>query len=232
MPKISVITATNLQPRRLAWLGELNEQLSLPGVQHVIVVDGTKTETPQWSADVIFTGRPLGQALARNIGLLHATGDYITSADDDDRVPPEGLFARSAELDANPSIGWCAGRMANIDDASQLIDHWDCPAQPGHYSPGQVHALWSDPAGEFPMSPQALMVRAELLRSVGGWGGLPQGEDFSMVMAVTGASPGVVLPQTVYEYRNHIGQMVRQEGFDDLELDIRKICFERGRLCA
>lgn len=124
--------------------------------------------------------------------------------------------------------------MANIDDANQLIGHWASPAQPAHYLPGQIHALWSEPAGEFPRSTQVLMVLAEVLRAAGGWGGLPppQGEDFSMVMAVTGAAPGVVLPQTVYEYRNHAGQMVRQDGFDDLELDVRKICFKRGRLCA
>jgi len=65
--------------------------------------------------------------------------------------------------------------MANIDDANRLTGHWDCPAQPAHYLSGQIHALWSERAGEFPMSPQVLMVRAEVLRAAGGWGGLPPG---------------------------------------------------------
>lgn len=79
LPNISFITATNLQPHRLKWLNELNEQLQHQDVQHVIVVDGAKTDTPGWKAEVVFTGLPMGQALARNIGLMHACGDFITT---------------------------------------------------------------------------------------------------------------------------------------------------------
>jgi len=71
-------------------LVELNQSLSCNRcpVEHVIVVDcnpeGTIPEELAGRAEVLRSPWPIGQAEARNLGLVAAKGGWVTSADDDD----------------------------------------------------------------------------------------------------------------------------------------------------
>jgi hypothetical protein len=71
-------------------------------------------------------------------------------------------------------------------------------------------------------------VEAALLKRVGGWMGLPQGEDVGMMIAVTSSAPGVLIADYVYHIRLHFGQMTKAAWFDDLELLSRRSAWERG----
>lgn len=42
----------------------------------------------------------------------------------------------------------------------------------------------------------------------------------------------MMLPDVVYHYRRHPGQMLQSTGFDDLEAAVRRITYERGRVLA
>jgi hypothetical protein len=178
---------------------------------------------------VLRVGRPVGAAHARNLALGLARGRYVTSADDDDHLPRGSLEQRLHAI-ATLSLGWVAGRLADLRDGA--LSPWDCAVSPGAKAPGDVWRSWSCPCLEFPLGPTTLLVEADLLRSVGGWHGLPQAEDLGMVLAVTGRAAGAMLDDVVYAYRRHPDQLTAQPGFLELEPLVRHITFERGRLLA
>lgn len=236
-PAVSVLTPTRLSPARLGFLAQLHADLSASAVawEWVIAVDGV-CERPVPAAieadprvRVLRIGRPVGAAHARNLALGIVRGRYVTSVDDDDHLPRGSLEQRLHEI-AVPRLGWVAGRLADLRDG--VLSPWECAVSPGAKAPGDVWRSWSCPCLEFPLGPTTLLVEADLLRSVGGWQGLPQAEDFGMVLAVTGRARGVMLGDVVYAYRRHPEQFTAQPGFVELEPLVRYITYERGRLLA
>ena len=89
---VSMITPTRLLPDRLSMLVELNVSLQNNDclVVPVVIVDGvSQGELPHElceRAAVLAAGRPIGQAAARNLGLVIAKAEWITSADGDDWI--------------------------------------------------------------------------------------------------------------------------------------------------
>ncbi|MCP9773882.1 glycosyltransferase family 2 protein [Synechococcus sp. Tobar12-5m-g] len=225
---VSVITPTRLLPDRLSMLVELNESLRNNEclVEHVIVVDGASQEELPLElcerATVIVTGRSIGQAAARNLGLVIAKGKWITSADDDDWLYPQSIDKRLDAIHGQTGALWSAGYCT--DDSK--IDPGIVPAGPS--SPGDIWRAWPTPKASIPLGPTTLLVEANLLKRAGGWMGLPQGEDIGMMMAVTCMAPGVVIDAHVYHIRLHGGQMTKTTWFDDLELLSRRCAWERG----
>lgn len=182
--KVSVITPTRLAPDRLPWLVTLHAQVMAEdlAVEHVIVVDGAGPHgVPSELSDAVIVapGRRLGAAAARNFGLLVASGDVITSADDDDELPEESLAVRARALQAASSSGvrWVAGDTVAFDDASGTQTRWKYDTPYGWCRPGLTLEVCPDPAGRVPLGPTTMMVDAVLLRQLGGWMALPQGED-------------------------------------------------------
>lgn len=223
---ISVITPTRLRPDRMEWLHELNACVTEQGGQHVLVLDGQDAVTSSLDAVIVPTHRHIGQAAARNLGLLYADGDLITAADDDDLLPEGSLTIREETIDSL-GVAWCAGQLAHYENG-EITDVWSPPAVAGPYRRGEVFQKWSEPSGRFPIAPTGLMVRRKALMSIGGWAGLAQAEDFAMVLAVTGMFDGVVLDDVVYWYRQHAGQMLKSADFDTLEGDSRQWCWDRA----
>ena len=228
MMTVSVITPTRLLPDRLSMLVELNMSLRNNDclVEHVIIVDGvSQGELPRElceRATVIATGRPIGQAAARNLGLAIAKGEWITSADDDDWLYPRSIDMRLDAIHGQAGALWSAGYCT--DDSK--IDPGIVPAGPS--SPGDVWRAWPTPMASIPLGPTTLLMEANLLKRAGGWMGLPQGEDIGMMMAITCMAPGVVIDAYVYHIRLHEGQMTKATWFDDLELLSRRCAWERG----
>lgn len=238
VPSVSVLTPTLLQPHRVPLLHDVYADLCSSAVawEWVIVVDGTHARPVPASiasdsrVRVVRTGSAVGAAAARNLGLGFAAGRYITAVDDDDRLPAGSLDVRVAAA-RRSHVPWVGGMIA--DARGGVISAWDdCPLSPGPAAAGDIWRTWGCPCLPFPLGPTTLLVEAALLRRVGGWQGLPQAEDFGMAIAVTGAAPGIVLPDVVYIYRRHDAQMTAHPDFDRLESLVRSITFERGRLCA
>ena len=234
---MSVLTPTQLSPPRLGFLAQLYADLCRSAVawEWVIAVDGgcDRAVPAAIEADsrvrVLRIGRPVGAAHARNLALGIARGRYVTAADDDDHLPCGSLEQRLRVI-APLGLGWVAGRLADLHDGE--LSPWDCAVSPGAKAPGDVWRSWSCPCLEFPLGPTTLLVEAGLLRRVGGWQGLPQAEDFGMVLAVTGQARGMMLGEVVYAYRRHPDQFTAQPGFVELEPLVRHITYERGRLLA
>jgi len=225
---VSVITPTRLLPDRLGMLVELNQSLRQNSckVEHVIVVDGNSADLlPEelvGQATVLATERQIGQSAARNLGLVVAHGDWITSADDDDWLYPHSLDKRLSAIQRHPNALWSAGYCTDDFKSDPQI----LPA--GACSPGDVWRAWPSPGDSIPLGPTTLLVEAGLLKRVGGWMGLSQGEDIGMMIAVTSMAPGVLIDEFVYHIRLHGGQMTKASWFDDLELLSRRSAWDRG----
>jgi hypothetical protein len=236
-PAVSVLTPTRLSAARLGFLAQLHADLCASAIawEWVVAVDGEhhRPLPAAIAADprvrTLRIGQRVGAAHARNLALGLARGRYVTSADDDDHLPCGSLETRLHAIGAS-GRGWVAGRLADLLDG--VLTPWQCPVSPGAKAPGDVWRSWSCPCLEFPLGPTTLLVEAGLLRSVGGWHGLPQAEDFGMVLAVTGRAGGVMLDDVVYAYRRHPDQLTAQPGFVELEPLVRHITYERGRLLA
>ncbi|MCP9915563.1 glycosyltransferase family 2 protein [Cyanobium sp. ATX 6F1] len=225
---VSVITPTRLLPDRLSMLVELNQSLKNNdgSVEHVIVIDGaSRDKLPAGiceGATVVATERPIGQAAARNLGLVMARGEWITSADDDDWLYPHSIDQRLDAIRGRHGVLWSAGYCTDDYKTDPRI----VPAGPS--SPGDIWRAWPTPKASIPLGPTTLLVEANLLKRAGGWMGLPQGEDIGMMMAVTCMAPGIVIEAHVYHIRLHGGQMTKTTWFDDLELLSRRSAWERG----
>lgn len=237
----SLITPTQLAANRIGFLLELHESIvaAAPrfGFEWVIAVDGAvQAELPESIAKdrrvrVIRTGRSVGAAGARNLALATVNTRFVTSVDDDDLLPQNSLDHRVEALLAYPECGWCAGLLTDLfADGSTSV--WDCPAKRGDNKPGDVWRAWGEPEGIFPFGPTTMLALTESVKAVGGWQGLPQGEDFGLVMAITSSEAGHMLDESVYLYRKHSEQMTRTHDFDELESTVRAITFERGRVLA
>ena len=57
-------------------------------------------------------------AAARNTGIAHARGEYITFLDDDDECTPTRLADQVSVLDANPNVGVVYGWIEEINDTT------------------------------------------------------------------------------------------------------------------
>lgn len=233
---VSVITPTRAQPSRMGLLTDLHRDLaaSTTSWEWVLAVDGD--DAPPLPDDLVHdprvrvlrVGRQVGAAAARNLALGIARGDFITCVDDDDSLPQGSLEVRLEA--ARSGMPWVAALLADEDHGATRV--WDSPIARGVLQPGDVWRAWACPCLPFPIGPTTLLVEARLLRSVGGWQGLPQAEDFGMALAVTSRAPGMMLDDVVYVYHKHPGQSMRRHDFDDLEPLVRHITFERGRLLA
>ena len=210
-------------------LSELNRSLSENNcsIEHVIVVDGNDLEALPAelaaNATVIASARRIGQAAARNLGLLVARGEWITSADDDDWLYPHSIDKRLAAINGQAGAQWAAGYCTDdLKNDPAIVAAGPCLA-------GDVWRAWPSPHDSIPLGPTTLLVQAALLKRVGGWMGLPQGEDVGMMIAVTSSAPGVLISDYVYHIRLHVGQMTKSAWFDDLELLSRRSAWERGQ---
>jgi len=210
-------------------LSKLNRSLNENNcsIEHVIVVDGNDLEALPAelaaNATVIASARRIGQAAARNLGLLVARGEWITSADDDDWLYPHSIDKRLAAINGQAGAQWAAGYCTDdLKNDPAIVAAGPCLA-------GDVWRAWPSPHDSIPLGPTTLLVQAALLKRVGGWMGLPQGEDVGMMIAVTSSAPGVLISDYVYHIRLHVGQMTKSAWFDDLELLSRRSAWERGQ---
>ena len=210
-------------------LSDLNRSLAENSckIEHVIVVDGNGIEALPAelaaNATVIASARPIGQAAARNLGLLVARGEWITSADDDDWLYPHSIDQRLAAIEGQTGALWAAGYCTDdLKNDPAIVSAGPCLA-------GDIWRAWPSPHDSIPLGPTTLLVEAALLKRVGGWMGLPQGEDVGMMIAVTSSAPGVLIADYVYHIRLHVGQMTKAAWFDDLELLSRRSAWERGQ---
>ncbi|MEH0551001.1 glycosyltransferase family 2 protein [Streptomyces sp. B21-101] len=232
---VAVVTPTRLRPDRIAYLLELYASLREQEVswEWVLALDGVSDQgLPEvLGADarvkVVVLPRPVGAGAARNFAVNEVTADWLTTSDDDDVLPAQSLsvrlrYARKHEL------GWCAGWSADLHP-DHSVTTWRCSTPPGFHAPGDVWRHWESPDSTIPIGPTTLLARTEIVRASGGYAALPQGEDYSYLVGVTGAARGALLPTVVYHYRKHTEQMTAQPEYPAMERQARRFAWNHGK---
>lgn len=143
-----------------------------------------------------------GLSGARNTGVQHAHGQYLSYLDSDDLFLPEKLSLLVAAIQDNPGAGFAAGQAIPIDEHDRPIGKiFDTPLpedpeklllwNPLHVGSVLVSSEWQQRAGFFD----------ETLRSYEDW-------DMWLRLASLGC-PMVYVDQPVSLYRFHREQMTR-----------------------
>jgi glycosyltransferase involved in cell wall biosynthesis len=94
----------------------------------VIVVDDGSTDRTRDVVERISDPRVryvhqqnAGLSAARNTGIRHARGDFLSYLDSDDLFLPDKLRVLLGAFDQNPALGFAAGQSILIDEAGQLL---------------------------------------------------------------------------------------------------------------
>lgn len=208
MHLVSVIIPAYNQGHFLAEAVESVLSQTYPHVEALVVDDGSTDNTAvvaQQFTDprVRYLYKPNGGlSSARNEGLRHAQGDFISYLDSDDRFLPQKIELLLAHLNAHPEIGLVAGQAIPVDEHGRQVGKlFDTPlpsdgrqlllGNPLHVGSVLLRRQWQAQAGFFD----------ETLRSYEDW-------DMWLRLARLGCQLAY-LPQPVSLYRFHTAQMTR-----------------------
>jgi glycosyltransferase involved in cell wall biosynthesis len=142
-----------------------------------------------------------GVAAARNRLLARARGKYTCFLDGDDFILPEKIASQIAFLDAHPEF--CA-----VGTGCLLVDDEDRTLRRVRYSRDDAELRY------FPdFCCASVMYRAEVLQQAGTFRtGLANGEDVELVLRISEFGRVTNLPDALYAYRRHKGQLSRRAG--------------------
>ena len=209
--KLSIITAA--WAPGAAWLRETAASINalrLPAgceVEWLVVEDGPEPGVEPLIADVPVAryhaaGRSVGMARARNIGLLHATGDVVTNVDHDDLVDPVGFGVLLDALRADVSLGWAVGQADDLlpDGSMRSFP----PPLTGRVETGGLAFEWAR-LDRLPVHTVGFLMRTELARALGGWAALTA-DDTGLVLPVSEAAAGFISTERTILYRKHAAQ--------------------------
>lgn len=208
MPAVSIIIPAYNQSRYLgsairSALAQTHRDLEV-----IIVDDGSTDDTRAvvasfTDARVHYVYQPnRGLSAARNTGLGHASGEFLSFLDSDDEFLPEKLELLMAAFARDPGLGLVAGQAVLIDqDGVPLSEVFDRPlpsdgadlllGNPLHVGSVLLRRSWQATVGRFD----------ETLRSYEDW-------DMWLRLALAGCRMGCVA-RPVSLYRFHQDQMTR-----------------------
>jgi glycosyltransferase involved in cell wall biosynthesis len=120
-PRISVIIPTYNRAGYIRQAIDSVLQQSVDAVEVIVADDGSTDETRavvgEYGDRVKYVvTQNGGVAHARNVGMRHATGDYLTFLDSDDVLYPHMLELESRILDRHPEIAMVYAEMSAFDD--------------------------------------------------------------------------------------------------------------------
>ena len=123
MPRVSVIIPTH---NRASLLQRAIESAKHAGTDiEIIVVDDASTDETQSTCrgrpDIIYLRmeRNVGQARARNAGIVRSTGEYLAFLDDDDLRLPRSLDMQAEILESDKDLGFVYGQV-HVGDPKTL----------------------------------------------------------------------------------------------------------------
>jgi len=202
VPQISTIIPTynHRDYVRAAIQSALDQTLS--DIEIIVINDGSTDDTAAVLRPLInsqkiryFEQPNAGQAAARNRGLQEARGQYIAYLDDDDIWPAEKLAWQADVLDRGTDIGIIGGAVERFDESGQSLG---VTANVGSIT---FESLF----GANPMiSPGQCLIRASLLRDLGGfdpkvWGA----DDWDLWFRATQKMRLVMDARVALQYRVH-----------------------------
>ena len=145
-----------------------------------------------------------GVSAARNLGIKHASGDWLALLDSDDEWLPEKLARQSAAIDAQPNYQLCHCDEIWIRNGRRV-------------NPMKKHAkaggwIFSHCLPLCAISPSAAMIRKDLIEHLGLFDeSLPACEDYDLWLKVCAQQPVLYLDEPLLnKYGGHEDQLSQQ----------------------
>lgn len=128
MPRISVIIPTYNCGKFIGQTLESVFAQTYRDYEVIVVDDGSTDKTcdviDYWAKRIIyFEQSNRGPSAARNLAVLHATGEFLAYLDADDQWFPYKLERQIAYFDAHPECGLVHSDVTVIDEGNKIIYH-------------------------------------------------------------------------------------------------------------
>lgn len=208
MPQISVVIPAYNAERTIVKTIESVQQQTFKDFELIVINDGSCDRTLELLQSIedkrlkIFSYNNGGLPTARNRGLSHATGEFITFIDADDLWTADKLEAQLAALQQHPKAGVAYSWTYFMYEKGDFAFH---PCPPTLFE-GNVYGklLVSD----FIHSGSNVLLRKQALESVGGFDpALKSCEDWDCWLRLAAKWTFVVVPKYQILYRQASGSM-------------------------
>lgn len=208
MPKVSVVVPAYNQAGYLAKAIQSVLDQTYADFEILIIDDGSTDQTREVTEAFLderiryIYQENRGLSAARNTGIVHSTGTFISYLDADDQFMPEKFALLVSLLEKNPHFGFAAGQAIPVDEDNRPVGEiFDVPlpsdscnwllGNPLHVGSVLIQKAWQVKVGFFD----------ENLRSY---------EDWDMWLRLARAGCQMIwLPKPVSLYRFHQQQMTR-----------------------
>jgi len=200
-PAISVVMAAYNAEKTIAEaIGAILAQ-TLGDVELIIVEDGSADRTAERVAEfhdarirLLRNERNLGLAPSLRRGVDAARGEFIARMDADDSCAPERFEKQLGFLREHPEVAVAGTSFNLMDEASRLYDRRVRPMDDEYLQ--RELLKWN------PFCAGSVMMRAEVLRAVGGYDArFPTSEDYDLWLRLGEVARLAILGEVLYNWR-------------------------------
>jgi glycosyltransferase involved in cell wall biosynthesis len=207
MATISVIIpAYNAECTILETIASVQEQ-TFSDFEVIVINDGSTDRTLERLTTVkdsrlkIFSYENGGVSVARNHGIAHATGEFISFIDADDLWTPDKLELQLAALQKHPEAGVAYSWTSNMSDEKKSFDIGHSPIFIGNVYPELL-------VTNFIANGSNLLIRRQAIESVGEFDPALSGcADWDFYVRLAARWLFVVVPKPQILYRQSSGSM-------------------------
>jgi glycosyltransferase involved in cell wall biosynthesis len=207
MPEISVIISAYNAERTILETIESVQRQTFSNFELIVINDGSTDQTLELLSTIkdprlrVFSYSNGGLPTARNRGISHTTGDFITFLDADDLWTPDKLELQLAALKHHPEAGVAYSWTYYMDEQGKSV-HVGSPV----FFEGNVYAKLL--IGNFLDSGSNPLIRREAIESVGEFDPtLKSCEDWEYWLRLAARWSFVVVPKAQIFYRQTSGAM-------------------------
>lgn len=205
---------------------------TLPPAEIIVIDDGSTDGTnammrEEFPGTVYYRQENSGVGGARNLGIRHATGDWLAFLDSDDEWLPEKLARQTAALTASPESRVCHTEELWIRNGVQ-VNPPKKYAKTGGWIFTQCLPLCA-------MSPSTVMIHRSVFDAVGLFDTrLPVCEDYDLWLRITANYPVLLIEEPqIKKQGGHEDQLSQKFwGMDRFRIDALQKIVDSGQLSA
>lgn len=195
-----VIPAYNVEKTITETIKSIQQQ-TFSDWEIIVINDGSTDRTVEVINSIedprmkIFSYENGGLPVARNRGIVHATGEFITFIDADDLWTPDKLELQLSALQQHPEAGVAYSWTAFIDEKSNFLYAWEPVFAEGNVYPQLL-------VRNFISSGSNILVRRQFIESAGEFDpSLKSVEDWDYYLRLAALCPFALVPKYQILYR-------------------------------